>query len=134
MKHYTSFIIAASVILAFAGCSKHSPSATTPWAQYTDLGVVQVSDGGTNRVDMGGGRVCVVRSFIVKDGAKMRTSEGKEEINRGQKIALMMTVEQTDSNGVTRQLAEDNSLASPDQTVGFSDGDIKVKITPHIKP
>ncbi len=64
----------------------------------------------------------------------MRTSEGKEEINRGQKIALMMTVEQTDSNGVTRQLAEDNSLASPDQTVGFSDGDIKVKITPHIKP
>ena len=64
----------------------------------------------------------------------MRTSDGKEETNKGQKIALMMTVEQTDSSGVTRQLAEDNSLASPDQTVGFSDGDIKVKITPHIKP
>jgi hypothetical protein len=134
MKHHTSFIIASSVILAFAGCSKHSPSATSPWAHYTDLGVVQVSNGGTNRVDMGGGRVCVVRSFIVKDGEKLRTTEGKEEINKGQKIVLMLTVEQTDSSGVTRQLASQNLMPSPDQTVGFSDGDIKVKLTPHLKP
>jgi hypothetical protein len=133
MKHHTSLIIAALLISVFAGCSKR-PAAAVPWAKYTDLGVVQVSDGGTNRVDMGSGRFCVVRSFIVKDGAKLRTSEGKEETNKGQKIILMLTVEQTDSSGVIRQLASMNLMPSPDQTVGFSDGAIHIKLTPHLKP
>jgi hypothetical protein len=133
MKYHTPLIIAALLVSLLAGCSKH-PAAAVPWAKYTDLGVVQVSVGGTNRVDMGGGKVCVVRSFIVKDGAKLRTSEGKEEINKGQKILLMLTVEQTDSSGVTRQLASENLMPSPDQTVGFSDGAISIKLTPHLKP
>jgi len=128
-----ALVITAALLSLLSACSKH-PHAATPWAQYTDLGVVEVSDGGTNRVDMGSGRVCVVRSFIVKDGAKLKTSEGKEETNKGQKIALMLSVEQTDSNGVTRQLTSENSLCSPDQTIGFSDGDIKIKLTPHLKP
>jgi hypothetical protein len=133
MKNITPLIITVLLVSLLAGCSKH-PAATGPWAKYTDLGVVQVSDGGTNRVDMGGGRVCVVRSFIVKDGAKLRTSEGKEETNKGQKIILMLTVEQTDSSGVTRQLASMNLMPSPDQTVGFSSGAISIKLTPHLKP
>jgi hypothetical protein len=130
MKNFTSLIVSALLIL---GCSKHS-NPERPWANYTDLGVVQVSDGGTNRVDMGGGKFCVVRSFMVKDGEKLKTMEGKEEINRGQKIVLILTVEQTDSGGVTKQLASMNLMPSPDQTVGFSEGEIKVKLTPHIKP
>jgi hypothetical protein len=133
MKYHTPLIIAALLVSLLAGCSKH-PRAAVPWAQYTDLGIVDVSDGGTNRVDMGGGRVCIVRSFIVKDGAKLKTSEGKEETNKGQKIILMLTVEQTDSSGATRQLTSMNLMPSPDQTVGFSDGAINIKLTPHLKP
>jgi hypothetical protein len=133
MRYHTPLIIATLLVSLLTGCSKH-PAAAVPWTKYTDLGVVQVSDGGTNRVDMGGGRVCIVRSFTIKDGAKLKTSEGKEETNKGQKIALMLTVEQTDSSGVTRELTSGNLMPSPGQTVGFSDGAISIKLTPHLKP
>ena len=100
--------------------------------KVADLGVVEVSDGGTNRIVLGDGRVFVVRSFILKD-QKVRIDE-KETILKGQKIALMISMEQTDSSGVTQLSPDQRILASPDQQVGISDGVTSVRITPHIKP
>jgi hypothetical protein len=131
MKTRTSLIIVALLPTLIAGCSKHSPTATPSSPKVADLGVVEVSDGGTNRVTRDG-RTFVVRSFILKD--QKVTIDGKETVLKGQKIALMISTEQTDSHGVTQLSPEQNILASPGQTVGISDGVTSISITPQIKP
>lgn len=111
----------------FAGCSKHSP----PPPEVADLGVVEVTNGGTNRVASGDGRFFVVRSFILEDQKVM--ADGKETILKGQTIVLMMSQEQADSHGVTHLSQEQSIGASPGQTVGISDGVVSIRITPKIK-
>ena len=127
MKYHTSLITAALLASLFTGCSKHPPAAP----KVTNLGVVEVSDGSTNRIDIGGGKVCVVKSFILKD--QKATVDGKEIVLKGQKVALMIDIEQTDASGVVHTTPGSNLMASPDQTVGFSDGAISISLKPHIK-
>jgi len=130
MKHHIPFITAALLASLLTGCSKHPPvAAANP--KVTDLGVVEVSDGSTNRIDIGGSKVCVVKSFILKD--QKATVDGKEIVIKGQKVALMIDIEQTDASGVVHTMPGSNLMASPDQTVGFSDGVISISLKPHIK-
>ena len=69
MNHRTSLIALALLVLAFAGCSKHSPGAAVAGPKVYDLGVVEVSDGIQSRHDLGGGRVCIITPAIQKDGS-----------------------------------------------------------------
>ena len=128
MKNRTSLIVAALLTLLVAGCSKHSP----PAPQVADLGVVEVTNGSTNRVTSSDGRVFVVRSMILKDQKAM--VDGKETILKGTNIVLMISQEHTDSHGVTRLSDAQNVGATPGQTVGISDGVTSISITPKIKP
>jgi hypothetical protein len=99
--------------------------------KVTDLGIVEVSDGETSRHDLGGGRVCVINSTILKD--PRITIDHKDSILKGQKIALIMTIEEKDANGISHTKPGANFMASPDQTIGFSDGVVSVSLKPHIK-
>jgi len=128
MKNHASLIVAALLTLLVAGCSKHSP----PAPKVADLGVVEVTDGGTNRVTFSDGRVFVVRSMILKD--QKATVGGKETILKGTNIVLMISQEQTDPHGVSHLTQEQNIGATPGQTVGVSDGVTSISITPKIKP
>jgi hypothetical protein len=128
MKNRTTLIIAALLISILVGCSKHSP----PAPKVSDLGVVEVTDGGTNRITSSDGKVFIVRSLILKD--QKGTVDGKETVLKGVAIALMISHEQTDSHGVTKLSPEWNIGATPGQTVGMSDGVTSISITPTIKP
>jgi hypothetical protein len=66
MKKYISLVVLASFTLAFAGCSKHSPTSAVP--KNTDLGVVEVSDGIPSSHLLADGRACVMTPTILKDG------------------------------------------------------------------
>ena len=127
MKYHTPLITAALLASLITGCSKHSPAAV----KVTDLGVVEVSDGETSRRDLGDGRVCIINSTILKDPKV--TIDHKDTILKGQRIALIMTIEEKDANGNSRTLPGANFMASPDQTIGFSDGVVSVSLKPHIK-
>jgi len=137
MKYHTPLITAALLASLLVGCSKHPPAAP----KVTNLGVVEVSDGSTNRIDMGGGRVCIIKSLILKDSmlkdatidGKTATTSQKDALLKDQKVILMISVEEKDSSGVTRVIFSDNSSASSDQTVGFSDGVTSISLKPHIK-
>jgi len=121
-------MVAALLTSLVAACSKHSP----PVPKVADLGVVLVTDGGTNRVTSSDGRIFVVRTMILRD--QKATVDGKETILKGTNIVLMISQEQTDSHGVTRLSDEQNVGATPGQTVGISDGVTSISITPKIKP
>src|ERR1035437_6055608 len=94
MKNRTLFIIVALLTSMLSGCSKHSP----PAPKVADLGVVEVTDGGTNRVTASDGKVFIVRSIILKD--QKVTINGQETVLKGEKIGLMISTEQTDAHGV----------------------------------
>ena len=124
MKHRLALVNAAFMALLFTGCFKHSHSATTN-PKLTNLGVVEVSDGGTNRIDLGNGKVCVIKSILSQ-------SFIPPELN--DKVLLIISVEQTDSSGVTRHLYDQNLMSTfAGQTVGFSENDFGILLTPHIK-
>jgi len=54
MKHQSSLLLVAALLMSlFTGCSKHSP----PTSKAVDVGAVEVSNGSTNRTDMGRDRV-----------------------------------------------------------------------------
>jgi hypothetical protein len=99
-----------------AGPTNNPPLAAAS-SRFTDLGVVEFSDGGTNQIDVGGGKVCVIKSTINKD----------------QTIALNYHFEQTDASGVKRILAPGGIKIGPKQFFGISDGVKMYRITPHIK-
>ena len=127
MKSRTSLIVAALLASLVAGCSKHSP----PAPKVTDLGVVEVTDGGTNRVVSNDGRVFVVRSVILKD--QKATVNGKETVLKGQVIALYISQELIDSHGVPHLSHEQIVGDTPGERVGISDGVVSVSIIPQIK-
>jgi nitrous oxide reductase len=129
MKNCTSFIVVTLLASLVVGCSNHSSSAP----KVADLGVVEVTNGGTNRVTSEDGRIFVVRSLVVKDQKVKNTADDKDTILKGQTIILMISQEQTDSHGVTHLSQEQGIGATPGQTVGVSDGVVSIRITPKIK-
>jgi hypothetical protein len=66
MKIHTPLIILASLILAFAGCSKHSQTAGFP--KTNDLGVVDVSSGKPSSHTLTDGRACTITPTLLPGG------------------------------------------------------------------
>jgi len=124
MKNCIALVSTAFMALLCTGCFKHSSSATTN-PKVTNLGIVEVSDGGTNRIDLGNGKVCVIKSILSKSFIPPEHND---------KVLLIISIEQTDSSGVTRRLYDQNLMSTfAGQTVGFSENDFGVILTPHIK-
>jgi hypothetical protein len=105
----------ALVASLFTGCSKHSPQqeSATAHPKFTDLGIVEVSDGVKTRHDLGGGRVCIIAPAVQKDGS----------------VLLALSIEESG-----RVLATPRAGTMSDRPIEVSVGDIGVKLTPHIKP
>ena len=125
-----AIVVAGTTIVTVVKTRTHIKN--PPGLKVADLGVVQVSNGGTNRVTSADGRVFVVRSLVFQD--QKATVDGKETILKGQTIALIINEEEKDSRGVTRLLPEWTVGATAGQTVGISDGVTSIRITPQIKP
>src|SRR5665647_1209976 len=90
MNKYTPLIVAALLASLFAGCSKHSPVATS--LKATNLGVVEISSGTQIRHDLGGGNVCVITpTVITKGNAKF--------------VNMLMVIEQADASGILQTQA-----------------------------
>ena len=109
MKHRTSLIALTLLVLAFAGCSKHS-AATYP--KVPNLGVVEVSDGITSRHDLGGDRVCIVTPTVQKDGS----------------LLLALRIEEAG-----KLLAAPRVQTMSDRPFEVTVGDISIGFTPHLK-
>jgi hypothetical protein len=128
MKNSTPLIIAALIVSLFTGCSKQSPPAepVTPAARpapaapsnliAAQLGVVEVSDGMPSRHDIGGGRVCIIKPTILKDGSVRMAISFAETNASGDKYVSSLQVE-----------------TLPDEAVSMANGVISVSLTPHIK-
>ncbi len=112
MKTRISLIVLASLTLALAGCSKHSPVTTTNQG-VSDLGIIEVSDGVQIQRDLGSGRVCTIMPAIQKDGSVL--------------LSLKITQD-------GKLLAAPKIQTASDQAAEITVGDISVAVTPHIKP
>ena len=128
MKYYTLLIPAAMAASLLSGCSKHR-SAERPKPIVMNLGVVQVSDGGTNRIDIGDGRVCIVRSYT-----SISAKDPKYAKDVAGKIAMIISVEKKETDGSSKIVISDfNELASPGQWVCSSNSQWSFRITPILK-
>ena len=66
MNIHTPLIILASLLLAFAGCSKHAQTAGFP--KNNDLGVVDVSSGKQSSHTLADGRACTITPTVLPGG------------------------------------------------------------------
>jgi hypothetical protein len=115
MKYHTPLITAALLVSLFTGCSKHSPSATSP--KVTDLGIVEFSNGTPVRHDLDGGKVFVINPTVITNGSTTQ-------------VMLAMTIEQPDST----KLACPKVVSFVGQPVECRVGDIDIRLTIGIKP
>jgi hypothetical protein len=118
MKHCTSLFIAALVGLLFSGCSKHSSVVVTPSVTYTNLGVVEVSDGIPIRHALGDGRAYILTPTILKDGS----------------IDMRLDLQVTNSSGGVETLQGPTDSVFPGSPVRFSVEDVGINMTPRAKP
>jgi hypothetical protein len=73
MKCRTLLAVFASLMLALAGCSKHS-SFTMPPSKNYNLGTIEVSGGKSVRYDLGDGKTCTVTPILLADGSAQLTT------------------------------------------------------------
>ncbi len=125
MKMRTSLIIVALLSSMLAGCSKHT-------RKFEDLGVVEVTDGGTNRVTISDGKVFVIRSFILNN--QKGTVNGKEVVIKGPTIAFIIAQEQKHLLGGAYLTHERKILTEPGVKRVLSVGATPITITLDIKP
>lgn len=118
MKNGASLAIAAAVGLVFSGCSKHPNVAATPIVTYTNLGVVEVSDGVPIRHVLSDGRTYILTPAILKDG----------------RIETRLDLQVTNASGAVEILQGPTDCVFPGNPVSFSIADVGVKMTPKVKP
>jgi len=123
MKTRTSQIILALLTSLLASCSKH-PSLPAANSRYINFGVVAVSGTGTNQFDsdLGDGKVCVVKSFVITDQPA------------GPMVVSSAAVEVRDSGGSHTLVTFDAKTNLADQPVEFWNSDYDIRALPHIKP
>jgi hypothetical protein len=113
MIKYTSLVILASLTVAFAGCSRHSPTAGLP--KNNDLGVIEVSGGKPSSHTLADGRVCTVTPTILADG----------------NIKLATTIIETNASGVKESSLDfESAFVDRAMTYGF-DKDTVITVTLH---
>ena len=115
MTYRTPLITAALLASLLTGCSKHSPTATSP--KVIDLGVVEFSDRTPIRRDLDGGKVCVITPTMIANGS-------------ARQVMLAMIIERPDST----KLACPKVVAFAGSPVEIRVGDIDIHLTIGIKP
>jgi hypothetical protein len=118
MKHCTLLFIAALVGMVFSGCSKHPIVAATPSVTYTNLGVVEFSDGVPIRHALGDGRTYILTPTILKDG----------------RIDTRLDLQVTNASGAAETLQGPTMCVFAGNPVSFSVADVGINMTPKIKP
>ena len=120
MKTCTLSFIAALIGLALSGCSKHSGEAVTPRVTYTNLGVVEVSDGVPIYHALGDGRAYILTPTVSKDGS----------------IEMRLDLQVTNASGEVKTLLGPTTLNLPGSQVQMrmSADDVGIYVTPIIKP
>jgi hypothetical protein len=118
MKHCTSLSVVALAGMVLSGCSKHPSVAATPSVTYTNLGVVEVSDGVPIRHALGDGRAYILTSTILKDG----------------RIDTRLDLQVTNSSGAVETLQGPTCCVFPGNPVSFSVADVGIKMTPKSTP
>jgi hypothetical protein len=117
MKKYRLILTLALFTFLFTSCSKHSSAGTASSPKVVNLGVVEILNDKTSRHDLGDGKVCIIHPFILT----------------GQRIALTMAIEETDSAGTIHDLPAPNLQALSDEIVEFKVENFDISLTPHIK-
>jgi hypothetical protein len=81
------------------------------------LGVVELSDNAPTRVDLGGGKECIITPRVISDNA----------------VQLEMTVEAKDAAGNPMRVGSSRVTAKAGQPFSISVGDTIIAMTPTIK-
>jgi hypothetical protein len=117
MKYHTPFLTAALVASLIAGCSKSSSVVATPSVTYTNLGVLEVSDGIPIRHALGDGRAYILTPTVLKDG----------------RIELRLDLQVTNSSGGVEMRLGPTDCVLPGQEARFSVDDVGVYVVPKAK-
>jgi len=115
---YTVMIVAVGLGLALCGCSKHTSVVATPSVTYTNLGVVEVSDGIPIRHALGDGRAYILTPRVFKDG----------------RIEVRLDLQVTNSSGAVETLQGPTDCVLPGNEATFSVNDVGIHIIPKVKP
>ena len=118
MKTRTLSFIAALIGLGLCGCSKHSSVPVTPSVTYTNLGVVEVSDGVPIRHALGDGRAYILTSTVFKDG----------------RIEVRLDLQVTNSSGAVETVQGPTDCVLPGNDARVSVNDVGIHIVPKVKP
>lgn len=116
-------VVATFAVSALADSSDRDPAL----AKFAKLGVVEVSDGETQRVTSADGCVFIIRSFIPKNRKSTLN-------NKRQEIVLIINKEERDPSGLTRYTPDMTMTGPAWHDEGMSDGVTGFIITPKIKP
>jgi hypothetical protein len=90
-KNNTPLIALTSLVLAFAGCSKHSPTAALQ--KNIDMGVIEVSGGKPSSQILADGRTCTITTTVFPGGTVNLTAtlietnvSGVKELSRSVQV------------------------------------------------
>jgi hypothetical protein len=115
---YTVMKVAVGLGLALSGCSKHSSVVATPSVTYTNLGVVEVSDGIPIRHALGDGRAYILTPTVFKDG----------------RIEVRLDLQVTNSSGAVETVQGPTDCVLPGNEARVSVNDVGIHIVPKVKP
>lgn len=117
MKASTFILIVTLSGVGLFGCSKHPSLVSMPSVTYTNLGVVEFSDGIPIRHALGDGRVYVLTPAIGQDGI----------------VHTRLDLEVTNASGAVETLLGPTAGEFPGNLVKFSVADVGVEMIPQIK-
>lgn len=103
--------------IALCGCSRQPAVAVSPDVTYTNLGVVEISDGVPISHALGDGRAYVVTPTIFKDGT----------------VEIRLDLQKTNASGVVNTVHGPTTRYMPGIQVKLSVEDVGICITPRIK-
>lgn len=119
-QYLITVLAVATLATLTSGCSKSSSpqrEADAAAVPGKDLGVVELSDNAPTRVDLGGGKECIITPRVISDNA----------------VQLEMTVEAKDAAGNPMRVGSSRVTAKAGQPFSISVGDTIIAMTPTIK-
>jgi hypothetical protein len=117
MKSRLPLITVGLLASLISGCSSKPCPTAPPQPKFTNLGVVEMSDGLPVYRDLGGDKACVITPTVISNG-----------------IRLAFVIQQTNSAGVVRTLATPVAeLTGLARTVEVTAADVDIRVTPKVR-